>query len=72
MDQSERVEHALPSSNMYDNLLLSAKPSILPTLYPLPLLTPYPYHSLTNQTTVKIQPIGELGKTLKQSDKHTN
>ena len=31
-----------------NNLLLSAEPSILPTLYPLPLLTPYPYQSLTN------------------------
>ena len=36
----EGVGHALPSSNMYDDILLSAKPSIFPTLYPLlPTLT---------------------------------
>ena len=37
----EGLGHALPSSNMYDELLLSAKPSILPTLYPLPFPITY-------------------------------
>ena len=32
------VGHALPSSNMFDDLLLGIKSSILTTLYPLQLL----------------------------------
>ena len=50
----EGVGHALPSSNIFDDLLLRIKPSILPTLYHLTLLTPYTYDSLTNQKPGKI------------------
>ena len=45
----EEEGHALPSSNMFDDLLLRIKPSILPTLYHLQLLTPNPYRLLTTQ-----------------------
>ena len=37
-----RVGHTLPSSNVFDDPLLGIKSSILPTLYPLQLLTPNP------------------------------
>ena len=41
----EGVGHALPSANMFDDLLLRIKHSILPTLYPILLFTLNPYDS---------------------------
>ena len=62
----EGVGHALPSSNIFDDLLLGIKSSILPTLYPLQLLTPNSYHSLTNQKPGKSDQKDSLAKQLKK------
>ena len=64
----EGVGPALPSSNMFDDLLLRIKPSILPTLYPNLVSTNDRRDKLCHNFALKAEKHDKFKKWFKLSD----